>query len=474
MSMIHTNDAVLTWLWTTNYLLDASAVGDGLVTGDTNGFYAAGSTVTVTAVPMLGSSFLGWTGNVSGPTNNLTQSMTMDQARTVVAHFSLDQLTLTIISAHGAGTPAAGLPPQGIVYTNSYGAILTNSITPIETMGGTQYVNTGWSMVGNGPESGLTNSMSMIHTNDAVLTWLWTTNYLLNASAGPGGGVTGSTNGFYAADSTVVVTAVPSFGYSFSGWTVNGINFGAGVTLTLTMDEAKTVTATFSTLFIDVSTNVNWNVTWLFNPRLGYFLGTLTISNTHSQKVLLAPFWFEVQSTEWHWLRNPTGFDVTTDMHYLDISAAVTNQLRGIGNGDLALDTGESVTVTGIELMGRRTPDGLVMAVWADPPGTLASPVDTDGDGMADDHEYVAGTSATDPDSVFQIRLGPDGRSVEWDGKPNRLYKVLASTNLLQGFVTVIDNIEGVGVLKADPIGSQALGGGAPDTVFFRVGVQVK
>jgi hypothetical protein len=470
MTMVHTNDAVLTWQWTTNYLLDASAVGDGLVTGDTNGFYAAGSNVTVTAVSALGASFLGWTGNVSGPTNNLTQLMTMDQARTVVAHFTpgLTNVVLEIVSAHGTG-----IPPTG-TYFNVIGSLLTNSITAAETMGGTQYVNTGWSMVGNGPESGLTHLMTMVHTNDAVLTWLWTTNYLLDASAGPGGVITGSTNGFYSAGATVVVTAVPGFGYAFSGWTVNGIDFGAGVALTLTMDEAKNVTATFSTVFVDVSTNVNWNVTWLFNPRLGYFLGTLTISNTNSQKVLLAPFWFEVQSTEWHWLRNPTGFDVTTDMHYLDISAAVTNQLRDIGNGDLALDTGESVTVTGIELMGRRTPEGLVMAVWADPPGTLSMAIDTDGDGMPDVDEYIAGTSATDPGSVFLIRLGPDGRSVQWDSQRDRHYTVFVSTNLLQGFEAEAEAIEGTGVPVTYTAAPPTLGLGTQGGVFFRVGVSAK
>jgi hypothetical protein len=413
---------------------------------------------------------LGWTGNVSGPTNNLTQLMTMDQARTVVAHFTpgLTNVVLEIVSAHGTG-----IPPTG-TYFNVIGSLLTNSITAAETMGGTQYVNTGWSMVGNGPESGLTHLMTMVHTNDAVLTWLWTTNYLLDASAGPGGVITGSTNGFYSAGATVVVTAVPGFGYAFSGWTVNGIDFGAGVALTLTMDEAKNVTATFSTVFVDVSTNVNWNVTWLFNPRLGYFLGTLTISNTNSQKVLLAPFWFEVQSTEWHWLRNPTGFDVTTDMHYLDISAAVTNQLRDIGNGDLALDTGESVTVTGIELMGRRTPEGLVMAVWADPPGTLSMAIDTDGDGMPDVDEYIAGTSATDPGSVFLIRLGPDGRSVQWDSQRDRHYTVFVSTNLLQGFEAEAEAIEGTGVPVTYTAAPPTLGLGTQGGVFFRVGVSAK
>ncbi|MDA3926601.1 MAG: ice-binding family protein [Kiritimatiellae bacterium] len=466
MSMTHTNDAVLTWLWSTNYLLNASADPGGSVTGDTNGFYAAGALVNVTAVPVSGASFAGWTGNLSGPTNNLTQSMTMDQARTVVAHFTLglSNVILEIVSAHGTGTPATG------VYVNVIGNLLTNSITPIETMGGTQYVNTGWSMIGNAPESGPTNSMSMTHTNDAVLTWLWSTNYMLNAFADPGGSLTGSSNGFYTAGSTTSVTAAPGLGYTFDGWEVNGINFGAGVALTITpMDEAKNVTAVFSPDFVDVSSNVDWNVTWEFNPRLGYFLGTLTITNT-STKILLAPFWFEVESTTNHWLRWPTGFDAGTGKYYTNITYAVTNQLS-----DSALDPGESVTVMGIELMGRREPTNtLVMAVWADPPGTLSMPVDTDGDGMPDVDEYIAGTSATDPGSVFHIRLGADQRSILWDTLPNRIYTVLISTNLIQGFTAVPNTIDGTGASAAYTAQPQAAGNTPKGAVFYKVEVQIK
>ncbi len=387
----------------------------------------------------------------------------------------LTNVTLTIISAHGAGTPLAGLPPLGVVYTNDYGALLTNSITAVETLpsGSTQYVSVGWSMAGNRPLSGVTNSMSMIHTNDAVLTWLWTTNYLLTASAVGNGAVTGDTNGFYAADTNVTLSATPDVGYGFDGWEVNGIAFGVGDPLIVNMSEAKNVIAFFSTRFIDVSSNVLWNVTWVFNPRLGYFLGTLTITNT-STKPLTAPFWFEVESTTNHWLRFPTGVDTNTGMDYLDITGDITGQLPGIGDGDMALDPGESVTVTGIELMGRREPANvLIMALWADPPGTLASPIDSDGDGVSDADEYIAGTNATDPDSVFRIRLGPDRRSVQWDSQPGRIYKVLISDDLRQGFTAIADTIEGTGTQKTYTPAPQTLNSGR-GSVFYRVEATVK
>ena len=471
--MTQTNNAVLTWNWNTNYLLSASHGLGGGVTGSTNGFYVAGSTAVVTAVPSIGYEFAGWTGNITGAaTNNAVLSLTMDQARTIVAHFTLDDdvvlVQLTILSAHGTGQPSTG------VYVNVYGTTLTNRISGVEANGGTQYVATGWSMTGNAQTSGSVTNMVMTQTNNAVLTWNWSTNYALSLSA-LHGAITNDAAGWKPSDSLVILYPQAAFGYTFDHWVLNGQPDGAGVPLIVTMDAAQSVIAAFSPLFVDVTAQVSWNANWVFDPRKGYFLGTLTIANTNSLKVLLAPIWFEVQSTAWFWLRNPTGFDLNTGMYYTNISYAVTNQLRGIGNGDQALDPGESVTVTGIELMGRRTPDSmLVMAVWADPPGTLAKLVDTDGDGMPDVNEYVAGTSATDPNSAFRIRLAPDGRSVQWDSARSRLYTVLTSTNLLQGFVTATDNIEGTGAPKTFAATPEALGGGTPGAVFYRVQVRIK
>jgi hypothetical protein len=263
-------------------------------------------------------------------------------------------------------------------------------------------------------------------------------------------------------------------GYTFDHWEMDGLPIGSGVPLSLIMDQAHSVIAVFRSLFMDVSANAYWNVAWMFNPRKGYFIGTLTLTNTNAFKVLTAPFWFQVESTTNHWLRYPTGINANTGIPYLDITAAVTNQLPGIGNGDLMLDKGESVTVTGIELMGRRAPDGVVVAVWADPPGMLAKPVDTDGDGMPDVDEFIAGTSAVDPDSFFRIRLGPDGRSVQWDGKPNRVYTVLTSTNLSQGFVIEQDNIKSTGKPMTHQTVSRISEPGTSETRFYRVNVILK
>ena len=345
---------------------------------------------------------------------NLDQNLIVDPDL-ILPPPGVTNVLLTVISEHGTGSPLqAGLPPAGEVYTNLYGTILINTISAQVTLGGTQYVNTGWSMTGNRPYAGTTNVMSMTQTNDAVLTWQWSTNYLLSLSA-VNGTITNATVGWKPAGNDYDLYPVPDLGYAFDHWEVNGIGQGSGTPLNVTMDQEQDVMAVFTAL----PGNVSWNVTWLFDPRLGFYIGTLTIINPlDSQSELTAPFWFKVQGTEWLWLRNPTGFDAKSGMHYMDLSHAINSLLADTGDGDQVLDPGESVSVGGIELMGRRTPDGLVMDLQFETRMvTLMMPriarSDFDGDGISDYGVYDA---AGIPGSVkpgqwyfAQSHLGFDG-----------------------------------------------------------------
>ena len=153
MTMNPTNNAVLTWTWKTQYMFSASSVASnmGSVVAS-NGWYDDLTTgIVATAVASNGYHFTTWTGFVPGTNNPFVVGITT-QALSLVANFAINTQTLQVVSAHGTANPTAGL------YTNNWGAVLTNQVSGTETVGGTQYVNTGWTMTGNDPVARTTTS----------------------------------------------------------------------------------------------------------------------------------------------------------------------------------------------------------------------------------------------------------------------------------------------------------------------------
>jgi hypothetical protein len=148
--------------------------------------------------------------------------------------------SVTVQSQYGATEPVTG------VYSHVDGNVRTNAAAGLDTQGTTQYVCAGWIMSGNEPASGTSTSCVMTVTNDAVLTWLWTTNYWLGTAAGSHGSVD-VTNGWNAVGATVVITATADPYYHFTNWSgdVSGAEAYANP-LNLLVDAPKAVTAEFA------------------------------------------------------------------------------------------------------------------------------------------------------------------------------------------------------------------------------------
>jgi len=232
-----TNDATLAWQWQTQYRLTTATYGNGTVTA-ADGWYASEATTTLTATAVEHWHFSRWEGDTNGcgvAGNVITASMT--QARLITAVFEIDPHTLEIVSTHGIADPPVGL------YTNAYGSVLTNAVSSPVERGTTQYVCSGWAMVGNEPSNGSTNLVVMTLTNDAALTWTWGTNYRVTASAGAHGAVS-PTSAWYAVGSTGTVTATPDRYYRLSTWT--GTTNGAGEMLRFPVTRAHRVFALFA------------------------------------------------------------------------------------------------------------------------------------------------------------------------------------------------------------------------------------
>jgi len=252
MVMTHTNDAALTWLWDTNYWLTVASSNGGVDRSDQ--WLAAGTSVTITATADAHYHFAGWRGDTNGCTVNGDELIVpMTQARRLTAMFEEDRYVLEIASAYGVADLDVGF------YTNGWGVVLTNAVSSPDTADTTQYVCTGWALTGNEPLSGADTNMVMTHTNDAVLTWLWNTNYWL-ATAASNGDVDVA-DGWFEAGSNVVATALPDLYYSFDAW--SGDTAGCVVQsnrITVPMNGPRRISAAFTPALAPLGTPELWLV----------------------------------------------------------------------------------------------------------------------------------------------------------------------------------------------------------------------
>ena len=87
--MTQTNNAVLTWLWRTNFWLATHTSGSGTVSV-ASGWYSPRTNVTISATPIGTSRFFGWAGDIVGATISGTDiTVEMSSAKSITANFWL-------------------------------------------------------------------------------------------------------------------------------------------------------------------------------------------------------------------------------------------------------------------------------------------------------------------------------------------------------------------------------------------------
>jgi hypothetical protein len=160
--------------------------------------------------------------------------------------------TLIVVSAYDNPVPPAG------VNVLTSGTLVSASVTsPFPDGPGTQYVCTGWLGEGAIPASGSATTVTVTLDQPSTITWQWKIQHYLDATADPLGGgmitlddgVTPAT-GWYEADTTVTVKAVPTFGWCFDEWT--GDLTGSDNPADLYMDGPKDIVGHFSKCIIYV------------------------------------------------------------------------------------------------------------------------------------------------------------------------------------------------------------------------------
>jgi adhesin/invasin len=240
---IPSSDSVLVATFTTQYFLTTSA-GTGGTVAPASGWHDAASSVAVSATPGLGYSFSTWTGTgagaYTGPNNPAT--VTMNGPVAEVASFTLFPVQVTFQS----DPPGRTITVDGTTYdapetfTFTSGTSHTISADSLQSGSpGTRYAWTGWSDAG-------ARSHAVTVLSDTTFTVRLKTQFALTTIAATGGTV--SAGGWLDSAQSASITATPSAGYGFGGWTGTGNGSYTGLTnpATVTMRGPVTDSASFT------------------------------------------------------------------------------------------------------------------------------------------------------------------------------------------------------------------------------------
>ena len=209
------------------------------------------SSVTLTAAPAAGSAFTGFTGCATTPTST-TCTVTMDQAKTVTAAFIVPR-TLTVTKT-GTGSGSVTSAPAGITCgadcTEDYDNGTSVTLTAAPAAGS---AFTGFTGCATTPTS-TTCTVTMDQARTVTARFIVPRKLTVTRTGNGSGSVTSAPAGItcgadctedYDNGTSVTLTAVPvAATTTFTGFTGSGCS-GTATTCVVTMDAAKTVTATF-------------------------------------------------------------------------------------------------------------------------------------------------------------------------------------------------------------------------------------
>jgi uncharacterized repeat protein (TIGR02543 family) len=240
------------------------AAGGSIAVASEQPGYPAGTQVSLTATPLAGYIFSGWSGDLSGSQNPVT--LTMNGNKTVTATFAPTQYSLTVNSG-GEGAGSVSSSPSAA--THPYGQVvqLTATAQPGSTF-------TGWT----GSATSSANPLSLFMDGNKTVTANFAkSQYTLSVNQNGGNSVTVSpAKQAYNPGEEVTLTAISPAGWTFDRW--SGSATGSTNPVTLTMDSDQSVFAVFRKNLYAVTTSVTGSGTVTRSPaRSGYGHGDMVI-----------------------------------------------------------------------------------------------------------------------------------------------------------------------------------------------------
>ncbi|MBL8216994.1 MAG: S-layer homology domain-containing protein [Bryobacterales bacterium] len=223
----------------------SSAGSVAMAPASPDGFYDAGTPVTLTPHPASGYQLLSWSGHGGGPVSPLT--LFLNTPYSITANFGIQPLPVQLTT----NPPGVTLTVDGALCTTpcsqawSPGRTYTVSAPASQTASGARYTFLNWNHGGSATQS--------ITMGNAPATYIANYNavYQLNLAVHPPGAgqiaaVPPSSDGFYAPGTSVQLTATAAAaGASFTHW--SGDLAGSATPATVAMNGARAVTANFAT-----------------------------------------------------------------------------------------------------------------------------------------------------------------------------------------------------------------------------------
>ena len=214
--------------------------GSGLVSGE--GTFTDGETVTVTATPNEGYTFLNWTENGEVVSEEMEYSFTIEADRELVANFIEIYDVVISMNIEGAGSvTGAG------TYNNGETVVVT--VSPNEN-----YAFISWTINDEVVSEEMEYSFVITEDVELVANFIETYDVTITMNIEEAGSVTGE--GTYNDGETVTVTATPNEGYIFINWTENGNEVTTEPEYTFDISEDRNFVANFIAIY-DVTIAMN-------------------------------------------------------------------------------------------------------------------------------------------------------------------------------------------------------------------------